>query len=268
MMFVLLKKRRVFSALFLFVALAYSISASHADPLRSSDLCSATEALELAKIERVVDGDTIHLEDGRKVRLIGLDTPELDHKKGLHEPYALAAKNFLTEHLDHYVYIQKSKSDRDRYGRYLYYLFDKDRISLTSQLLSEGLGYRIAVSPNLAYQDCFIASENAARRAHKGLWQQPLQWQPKAGFAISRVNITSVTQNRGGWWLETNQDLVINLPANTSHYWPAQKVFYLEGKAVEVRGWQHQRKSRHSNFASWVLSVRHPNDLSEPFVQR
>ena len=249
-----LKKRPVYLALFLFLSVA-------AD---ADELCLATGALEKARIERVVDGDTIHLSDGRKVRLVGIDTPELDHKKGNHEPFAVEATQFVRSHLGSFVYIEPAKSDRDRYGRYLYYLFDKDRISVASQLLSKGLGYRIAVPPNLDYQACFEAAENAARVAKKGLWQQNLQWQPKAGFAFSRVTITSVTKNRGGWWLETDQDLVINLPPNVLDYWPAQKVFYLEGKVVEVRGWQHQRNSRHSAFKSWVLTVRHPNDLRDP----
>ena len=248
-----LKKRQVFLALFLFLSCV----------IQASELCKATGALEKAQIKRVVDGDTIHLADGRKVRLVGINTPELDHEKGNHEGYAVEATRFLRARLGSFVYLQRAKNDQDRYGRKLYYLFDKDRLSLTSQLLSEGLGYRIAIPPNLAYQACFEAAENSARSAHKKLWQQPLHWQPKAGFAISRVNITSITQNRGGWWLETDQDLVINLPSSAVDYWPAQKVFSLEGKTIEVRGWQHQRKSRHSDFTSWVLSVKHPNDLLE-----
>lgn len=245
-------------ALFLFLCSALLLGKAHAN-----SLCLANGSVEKAAIKRVVDGDTIHLVDGRKVRLVGINTPELDHKYGRHEPYAVQATAFLRERLGQFVYLQPAKDGQDRYGRYLYYLFNKDRISLTSQLLSEGLGYRIAVPPNLEYQDCFNAAESVARNALKGLWQQPLQWQPKAGFVISRVNITSVTQNRGGWWLETDQDLVINLPPGVGNYWPPQKVFYLEGKTIEVRGWQHQRKSRHSDYASWVLSIRHPNDLLE-----
>jgi len=248
-----LKKRQVFLALFLFFSFT----------IQAAEQCEATGELEKAQIKRVVDGDTIHLVDGRKVRLVGIDTPELDHKHGFHDPYAVEATTFLRSLVDQFVYIQEAKSGRDRYGRYLYYLFDKDRISLTSQLLSEGLGYRIAVPPNLAYQACFEGAETKARNAHKGLWQQTLQWQPKAGFAISHVAITSITKNRGGWWLETNQDLVINLSSSVIDYWPAQKIFYLEGKEVEVRGWQHQRRNSKAIFKSWVLSVRHPNDLSE-----
>ncbi|MBJ7538085.1 thermonuclease family protein [Marinomonas transparens] len=249
------KKRQVVLALFLFLP---SI-AVHAD----NGACLAQGELEKARIKRVVDGDTMHLADGRKVRLVGINTPELDHKSGHHQPYALEAKALLTVLAGDYVYLQKSKNERDRYGRYLYYLFNKDRISLTSQLLFEGLGYRVAVPPNLAYQTCFEGAENNARNAYKGLWQQVLQWQPQAGFVLSRITITSITHNRGGWWLETDKNLVINLPSNAADYWPAQKVFYLEGKMVEVRGWQHQRKSRHSDFTSWVLLVRHPNDLRE-----
>lgn len=247
-------KRPVCLALFLFLSVAVD----------ANELCLATGALEKARIERVVDGDTIHLTDGRRVRFVGIDTPELDHKNGQHEPFAVEATEFVRSLLGGVVYIEPAKNDRDRYGRYLYYLFDKDRISVTGQLLSKGLGYRIAVPPNLNYQACYEAAEQAARVAKKGLWQQNLQWQPQAGFAISRVTITSVTKNRGGWWLETDQDLVINLPPNATDYWPSQKVFSLEGKTIEVRGWQHQRKSRHSAFKSWVMSVRHPNDLRNP----
>ncbi len=248
-----LKKRRVYLALFL--CLSFSAGAT--------ELCRATGPLERAQIKRIVDGDTIHLSDGRKVRLVGINTPELDHKSGNHQAYAEQAREFLLSRLEGEVFIQKARSDQDRYGRKLYYLFDKDRISLTSQLLFEGLGYRIAVPPNLAYQACFVDAENAARKANKRLWQHNLQWQPQAGFAIARVNISSVTRNRGGWWLETQQDLVINLPPYVSDYWPAQTVFSLEGKTIEIRGWQHHRKNRNNAFKSWVLSVRHPNDLRE-----
>jgi len=246
------KKRQVFLALFLFLSLSTAYG---------NDLCRASGTVERAQVKRVVDGDTLSLVDGRRVRLVGINTPELDHKKGNHDPFAVAATQLLKRLAGRYIYLQPSKDGRDKYGRYLYYLFDKDRISLSSQLLSAGLGYRIAVPPNLAYQACFQASEQSARDADLGVWQQSLQWQPQAGFVIARVAITSITHNRGGWWLETNQGLVINLPPSAANYWPAQKVFFLQGHTVEVRGWQHKRNSRHSKYASWVLPVKHPNDI-------
>ena len=113
-----LKRRQVCLALFLFLSVV----------VQANEQCEATGELEKAQIKRVVDGDTIHLTDGRKVRLVGIDTPELDHKKGQHEAYAVEATRFLRSRLDRFVYIQKAKDERDRYGRYLYYLFDKYRI--------------------------------------------------------------------------------------------------------------------------------------------
>ena len=248
------KRRQVFLALFLFLPFS---------SLYASDVCRASGAIEKAEVKSVVDGDTLYLVDGRRVRLVGINTPELDHEKANHEPFAVAAKQILTQLAGRYVYLQPSKGGRDHYGRYLYYLFNKDRLSLSSQLLSKGLGYRVAVPPNLAYQGCFIASEQTARKAKLGVWTQSLQWQPKAGFVMARVTISSITHNRGGWWLETNQGLVINLPRSAANYWPAQKVFFLQGHTIEVRGWQHKRNSGRSTYKSWVLSVKHPNDLQD-----
>ena len=259
-----LKRRQVYLAPFLFLFFALQVYSAPLYAAQVHENCQAEGALEKAKIKRIVDGDTLHLIDGRKVRFVGINTPELDHKNGDHDPYAVEAKQFLDSLLDQFVYIQTSKSERDRYGRHLYYLFDEKHQSLTGQLLAEGLGYRIAYPPNLAYQSCFQDAENVARQAGKGIWRtHSLQWQPLGGFSLSRVTVTTVTKNRGGWWLETDQNLVVNLPPNVMSYWPAQIIFNLEGKEIEVRGWQHKRKNRNSAFKSWVLSVKHPNDLLE-----
>ncbi|MDB4837054.1 thermonuclease family protein [Marinomonas sp.] len=251
MIVILYKKRQLCLALFLFLSIS----------VYGSESCIAQGELERSQVKKVVDGDTVHLIDGRKVRLIGINTPELDHQHGRHDEYAVAAKNALQSLVGDSVYVQKAKDGRDRYGRYLYYLFDKKRISITSQLLALGLGYRIAFPPNLSYQPCFQHSEEKARDNKKGVWKASLAWLPKGGFTVAPFIIEKVTRNKGGWWLETEQDVVINIPRSLLDYWPAQKVYYLEGKKVEARGWQHYRKNRNSAYKSWHLSVKHPNDL-------
>jgi len=138
--------------------------------VQASEPCEATGELEKARIKRVVDGDTIHLSEWSKSSISWHWTRQSSTIKRVSmRLMPWTRQTFLRSRLDRFVYIQKAKDERDRYGRYLYYLFDKDRISLTSQLLSEGLGYRIAVPPNLAYQACFEAAENSARNAHKGI---------------------------------------------------------------------------------------------------
>ncbi len=248
----ILKKRQALS-LALFLCL----------PTLGQAMCLAQGDIFPGTVSRVVDGDTVHLKDGRKIRLIGVNTPELDHQHGKHEAFAVAAKERLMALIpDNVVYWQAAQEDEDHYGRKLYYLFTKDRASISSQLLSDGLGYRIAIPPNLKYQDCFDQAEQEARVAQRGVWQHPPSWQPQAGFTVARPIITSVTHNRGGWWLETEWDLVINLPPSAEHLWTEKEVFFLQGEAVEVRGWQYQRKNRKSDrFKSNVLTVKHPLDL-------
>lgn len=234
-------------------------------PLQAQ-LCSAVGAVKTAYVTKVVDGDTVHFKDGRKIRLVGINTPELDHKNGQHDNYAIEAKMALDGLLNTQIYYQEALDKRDRYGRYLYYLFDKDRISLSSRLLSQGLGYRIAVPPNLDYQDCLAQAEHTARAQQLGVWQQPLQWQPQAGFVIGRVHITSISRNRGGWWLDTNQSVVINIPSYVADLWTASALLQKVNTDVEMRGWQHFRRNRDPKKSQWVWQLKHPNDLQDVYL--
>ncbi len=223
--------------------------------------CLAEGKLLSAQVKKVVDGDTVHFQDGKKVRLIGINTPELDYKHQKHDAFALDAKKRLSELVGNTVFYQEGLDKRDRYGRYLYYLFDKRRISISSQLLSQGLGYRIAFPPNVNYQACLQSSENIARQKQIGVWEHAIQWQPKAGFVISRITLTSIYRNRGGWWLNTNHNLAINIPAKVANQWTPQELYSLEGHLIEARGWQHYRKNKQADKSKWVWQIKHPNDL-------
>ncbi|GAB3484281.1 thermonuclease family protein [Marinomonas epiphytica] len=248
---VLRKKRQVYLALFLFLYPAISLAQA----------CKANGELEKVAVAQVVDGDTLHLKDGRKIRLIGLNTPEIDYQEGHHQAFAIEAKVALTSNAEQFVWLQLGPDKQDRYGRYLAYLFDEDRNLLASQLLSKGLGYRIAVPPNLSYQACLQHAEKQARDKQLGLWQSVPQWQPKAGFVIGRLTITEIIHTKSSWWLATNRNVRLNLPKSALDYWTAQDVFKLEGLTLEARGWQYYRNSRRPDYQSWVLTIRHPNDL-------
>ena len=57
--------------------------------------CPAPAGLDSATVQRVVDGDTLRLSDGRNVRMIGLNTPELGKQGRSDEPFAVAARKRL-----------------------------------------------------------------------------------------------------------------------------------------------------------------------------
>jgi endonuclease YncB( thermonuclease family) len=260
------KRRQFILALFLcllFTAPAFSavITSSVLQPL-----CLGQGSLQRAFVSRVVDGDTLILEGSKgakdkRIRLVGVNTPELDHKDGNHQPFAWQAYQFLKSYENTFIYYQEGPDKRDRYGRYLYYLFDIDRISIGSQLISQGLGYRIAIPPNIKYQSCLIKAETQAKDLSLGVWSKTQQWLPQVGFVVANVIIKSVTRNRGGWWLKTKQGLVINLPKSYADQWSEQAVFQLEEQRLQVRGWQYFRTSKKAEHKSWILLIKHPNDL-------
>ena len=260
------KKRQFLLALFLCLIFTPHAFSNTIKKVTIDLPCSAQGPLKRAFVNRVVDGDTLILKgvDGTKdksIRLVGVNTPELDHIQGLHQAFAWQAYQFLKSFENKYIFYQEGPDKRDRYGRYLYYLFDIDRISIGSQLISEGLGYRIAIPPNIKYQSCLIAAEAQARAQSLGVWRKKQQWQPQAGFVVANVIITSVTRNRGGWWLKTKQGLAINLPKAYADQWSERAVFRLEGQRLQVRGWQYFRASKKAEHKSWVLLIKHPNDL-------
>lgn len=121
-------------------------------------------------VTRVIDGDTIELETGQKVRYIGIDTPETKDPRSAVECFGQEAAQRNAELVaDKYVQLEKDISETDRYGRLLRYVFVDGK--LVNQLLVEE-GYAVASSypPDVAKQEVFREAEAQARLHLKGLW--------------------------------------------------------------------------------------------------
>ena len=74
--------------------LSWAVAANTASPS-----CVPFAATETARVEAVVDGDTLRLADGRRVRLIGVNAPELHDRSGHAEPGAVSARRFASRFL-------------------------------------------------------------------------------------------------------------------------------------------------------------------------
>ncbi len=127
------------------------------------------------QVKRVIDGDTIILSNGDKVRYIGIDTPELHRRQGDRwrldpEPYAAAAKAENKRLLQAgAVRLEVDKQLRDRYGRRLAYVFVNDQM-INEQLVLSGLARAKPYPPNLRHQARLAAAERIAREHKRGLW--------------------------------------------------------------------------------------------------
>lgn len=132
------------------------------------------ENLQKVKVLRVIDGDTIELENGQKVRYIGIDTPEtVDPRRDLQcfGKEASLYNKTLVEGKE--IYLEKDISQTDRYGRLLRYIYlEENGISINEQLVKEGYAVASSYPPDIKYQEKLRLTEQEARNNQKGLWQE------------------------------------------------------------------------------------------------
>ncbi|MCK4706708.1 MAG: thermonuclease family protein, partial [Gammaproteobacteria bacterium] len=141
----------------------------------SNQNCANRAYDESATVKYVNDGDTIKLLDGRKIRLIGINTPELARDGQAAEAYALQARDrlrsLLQEHNNHIKLIY-GREKQDHYQRSLAHIFLADGSNLQAQLISDGLANAITIPPNDRYTRCYHQIEKKALCQKKGLWSQ------------------------------------------------------------------------------------------------
>lgn len=121
---------------------------------------------ETVKVARVIDGDTIEIEDGQRIRYIGIDTPELNQD----ECYASEATNKNTELvLGKEIRIEKDVSETDKYGRLLRYVWVGD-VLVNDYLVRSGYAHSISYPPDIKYQEQFKEAQQEAILNNSGLW--------------------------------------------------------------------------------------------------
>ena len=153
-------------AILLVISLAYAISITFG---RKYDY-------DHIRVTKVIDGDTIILADGEKVRYIGVGTPELRRKvrgRWVYEPQPFAEDSTefnrrLTE--GKIVRLEFDVEKRDKYGRLLAYVYLEDGTFVNAELLKQGYAQLMTIPPNVKYVDLFVRLQREARRNNRGTW--------------------------------------------------------------------------------------------------
>lgn len=167
--------------------------------------------IETFHVKEAVDGDTIVLEDGTKIRYIGLNTPERD--RPFYEE-ATEANRKLVEGRE--VRLEFDAVEIDRYGRTLAYVFardstgssaeltveasTRDEIFVNLELLRRGYANVFTLPPNVKYEALFLEAEREAREAGRGLWA--IQ---ETGIKIAHIEANAPgndCENPNGEWVE------------------------------------------------------------------
>lgn len=137
--------------------------------------CSKPADYSHIRVTEVIDGDTVRLADGRLLRYIGVDTPEMRVKKQNRfiyspQPYALEAKKLNSKLVEgQYIKIEFDVEKTDVYGRLLGYCFVGNTF-VNAKLAEEGFAVLCTIPPNVKYADIFVRSQKDARENKRGLW--------------------------------------------------------------------------------------------------
>jgi micrococcal nuclease len=129
-----------------------------------------------AQVVRVIDGDTLVLAGGARVRVLGIDAPELEHDGHPADFLAHKAKAVLSELTLHQkLSLEYDRLHYDHYGRLLAYLYLPDHTFVNAALVRQGLARVYIIAPNLAHREELLAAQREAIEAQRGIWQKLLQ---------------------------------------------------------------------------------------------
>lgn len=225
--------------------------------------CSPPVSAEAVQVRYVHDGDTLVLADNRKVRLIGINTPEVSRNGDPAQALSINARDRLRQLLfeqSNKAQILYGHQKVDDYGRSLAHLWSADGTNLTAELLREGLGWALAVPPNVRLLDCYLESERQAREASRGVWDHPdYQATPSSrlslrdeGFMRVKGRVIRVNHGGGATWINLEGRFAARIPDQDLQWFaePPGKAWL--GREVEVRGWLYATKGESR------ITVNHP----------
>lgn len=207
-------------------------------------LAAAAPAGEPVRVKAVLDGDTVILEDNRRVRLIGINTPERARRERPGQPLAEAARQALQRLSRRPLRLVPGTRPYDRYGRTLAYLVLDRGVTAQERLLEAGLGAAVAIPPNIERLDRLRAAEARARRAGRGIWGhsyfRPIDaarmTAEHTGFRFVRGTIRRYWYRKKTIYFALTEELALTVPRRD---WPrfGREPVSLLGKTVTARGW-------------------------------
>jgi len=169
------------------------VSSNNSDLKSESQTDKAEE--QLFKVVKVVDGDTIALENGEVVRYIGIDTPETVHPSKPVQCFGKEASEKNKELVEgKMVKLEKDVSERDKYGRLLRYVW-VNGIFVNDYLVREGYAYVSTYPPDVKYSEQFLKAQQEARENKKGLWASCGEKTKTETVPTPAVEITQPSEN-------------------------------------------------------------------------
>ena len=242
--------------------ITFTVILPSTSPSLATTSCSSNQFDETSTVRYIYDGDTLHLTDGRKIRLIGINTPELARDSRPAEPFAIESKNALKSLFkeNKSISLVFGKDKKDHYGRYLAHAFLANGRNAQAEILQRGLASAIAIPPNTHFAACYLENERSARCNKKGLWRDSLTLEAKdlqkkhIGFHLIKGTVNNIKTDSKGVWLTLDNKLTIGIRQKNQSLFDLKAINNMLNQTIIVRGWLN-KSNRSTPF---YLRVRHP----------
>jgi len=260
-------KKGAFQRLFLFLGLLASHGYASANP---SSNCTVPAFAETMAVRYVHDGDTLRLVDGRRVRLLGIDAPELARDGHPAQPFGIEARDYLRNLVKQHgnrVSLVYDTEKKGKYGRTLAYLFFDKSDNVQADMIDAGLAIAYTTPPDVRFSFCFQQHEARARQAGIKIWSHP-KYRDRAvsslgtgstGFHILHGRVLHTNRSRHGIWLDLEGGLAIQVRDRDAGNFKPGWLISLKGKTIRVRGWLHPKSGRGKN--RFYMQLRHPDNM-------
>ena len=222
-------------------------------------------------VAAVIDGDTLTLEDGLSIRLVGIQAPKLplgrpDFEQQPLAPEAKAALEALV--LGERVRLSYGGLRIDRYGRALAHLHDEAGVWVQGELLRAGLARVYSFADNRALVAEMLSLEAEARRAARGIWALPYFAIRQAEtaqayldrFEVVEGRVLAAEQVQGRIYLnfaaDWSTDFTVSVAPRDTDLFDQEGIDLLTvaGQRIRVRGWLR-------NFNGPLIDLTHPEQI-------
>lgn len=213
-------------------------------------------------VAKVYDGDTITLKNGQRVRLLGMNAPEIESRYRQGEAGGQAAKKWLQEKLKKgEVFLEYDLQRQDKYQRVLAHLFLENGEHLNTEIVKAGLATLSIIPPNVSYAKELKKAELDAQKRGKGIWSMT---------DYKAISVNRLPKNMSGWQrflakpkqikrsrkyvrLILNDKVDLRIAVENLKLFPDLESYL--NRRLEIRGWASRSKDRYS------ILVQHPSAI-------
>jgi len=232
----------------------------------------STSNVKSAFVHHIIDGDTLVLTDGKKVRLLGINTPEVSfQKRQQSQPLGISARSRLQEMLPDgsQVTLIFDQRKKDRYKRLLAFVRYKNNegveIDTGEVLLREGLAWQYLILPNHLCWQHYRQAETKAYEKQSGVWdKRNYQTERAATTTLSNQKrqykrllgtVTATDHSAKNYWFIIDDTVWLGIARKDTHYFGSEIGSIKKGTSLLISGWMYR------SYQKLRIKARHPQSI-------